>query len=473
MLSFFTNPLKRKQYLLMAGDGLIVLGAILLAYTVRFTLEGTPLTTIRQRMTWMILAMVAVHLLTFYVFELYDLSWRFTTGRSGLAVLGGVLISWSGLSILSFLFPDYKFGRVVLALYVSLVTPAVFLWRKWFFGYLLHVPKRRNLLLVGSDLTNGIMKEELEKYPIKEYNLVGLITDWRNYAEGACPESFDHAQDELRRRANPGRESLEQVVREKAVDTIVYSVNDGFSEDFLAQILTMRFQEVEVCDMPRFYGRLVGKIPAFAVNASWLLNSVNVNPYLSSPLKRTFDLFLAVVGLVLAAFPLLLIALIIKLDSRGSVFFKQERLGLNGVPFTTIKFRTMLQDAEAESGPVWAREDDPRITRVGRFLRKSRLDELPQLINILKGEMSFVGFRPIRRHFAKVLAAQIPFYSLRFTIRPGITGWPQVKYNYAGSEEGQLEKFQYELFYLQNASPLLDAYVILKTVQTVLFRRGQ
>ncbi len=273
--------------------------------------------------------------------------------------------------------------------------------------------------------------------------------------------------------ANPGGERLERVMQEKAVDTIVYSVNDGLSDDFLAQILTMRFQGVEVCDMPRFYGQLVGKIPALAVNAAWLLNSVNANPYLSSPLKRILDLFLAIVGLVLSAPLLLLIALAIKLDSRGPVFFRQERLGLNGVPFTTIKFRTMVQDAEARSGPVWAREDDPRITKVGKFLRKSRLDELPQLINVLKGEMSFVGFRPIRQHFAQMLAQQIPFYSLRFTIRPGITGWPQVKYDYAGSEEGQLEKFQYELFYLQNASPLLDAYVILKTVQTVLFRGGQ
>jgi lipopolysaccharide/colanic/teichoic acid biosynthesis glycosyltransferase len=133
----------------------------------------------------------------------------------------------------------------------------------------------------------------------------------------------------------------------------------------------------------------------------------------------------------------------------------------------------MVQDAEARTGPVWAEADDPRITRVGKLLRKSRLDELPQLLNALKGEMSFVGFRPIRRHFAQVLAEQIPYYALRFTIKPGITGWPQVKYNYAGSEGGQLEKFQYELFYLQHASPLLDAYIILKTVQTVLLRRGQ
>jgi FlaA1/EpsC-like NDP-sugar epimerase len=153
MFFFLANPVKRKQYLLMAGDGLVVLGAILLAYTVRFTLEGTPLSTIQQRMTWMIPAMVAVHLLAFYVFELYDLGKRFPTGRGGLAVLGAVVASWGELSILSFLFPGYKLGRVVLALYVSVAAPAAFLWRKWFFGHLLHLSERRNLLLVGSDTT--------------------------------------------------------------------------------------------------------------------------------------------------------------------------------------------------------------------------------------------------------------------------------------------------------------------------------
>jgi exopolysaccharide biosynthesis polyprenyl glycosylphosphotransferase len=310
---------------------------------------------------------------------------------------------------------------------------------------------------------------------------VGVLNGEEDPAERACPESFDlstslktsYAQDKLRRGANPGGERLERVVQEKAVDTIVYSVNDGLSDDFLAQMLTMRFQGVEVCDMPRFYGQLVGKIPALAVNAAWLLNSVNANPYLSSPFKRLFDLFLAVIGMALS-FPIFpLIAIAIKLDSKGPVLFRHQRMGLNLKPFTVLKFRTMIQDAEARFGPLWAQEDDPRITRVGRLLRKSRLDELPQLINVLKGEMSFVGFRPLRKHFADELSKVIPFYYLRFTIKPGLTGWPQVKYNYADSEEGHLEKFQYEMFYIQNASLFLDIYIVLKTVQTILFRWGQ
>jgi lipopolysaccharide/colanic/teichoic acid biosynthesis glycosyltransferase len=153
------------------------------------------------------------------------------------------------------------------------------------------------------------------------------------------------------------------------------------------------------------------------------------------------------------------------------VLFKQERLGLYQQPFIMYKFRTMIEDAEAQTGPMWTHMDDTRITHVGHILRKTGLDELPQLLNIIKGEMGFVGFRPIRKHFADILAQEIPHYHLRFILRPGVTGWSQVRYDYAGSKEGQLEKFQYELFYLQNASPLLDLFIIIKTLQKAILRR--
>jgi lipopolysaccharide/colanic/teichoic acid biosynthesis glycosyltransferase len=138
-----------------------------------------------------------------------------------------------------------------------------------------------------------------------------------------------------------------------------------------------------------------------------------------------------------------------------------------------MKFRTMLDDAERETGPKWSSNKDPRVTKLGRILRKTRIDEIPQLISVLKGDMSIVGPRPIRKHFADILAKDIPFYRLRFLVRPGITGWAQVKHDYAGSKKGQIEKLQYDLFYVQNQSLFLDLYIILKTIQTVLFRYGE
>jgi lipopolysaccharide/colanic/teichoic acid biosynthesis glycosyltransferase len=190
-------------------------------------------------------------------------------------------------------------------------------------------------------------------------------------------------------------------------------------------------------------------------------------------LKRTIDVFVAASLLILSS-PLAFICyMAVKLTSRGPVLFRQERLGENQKPFTLMKFRTMVADAEKECGPTWSSSCDPRVTKVGRVLRKTRLDEIPQLINVLKGDMSFVGPRPIRKYFADILAEKIPYYRMRFLTKPGITGWAQVKLDYAGSEEGQTEKLEYDLFYIQNQSLLFDLYIFLKTIQTIIFRPGQ
>lgn len=189
-------------------------------------------------------------------------------------------------------------------------------------------------------------------------------------------------------------------------------------------------------------------------------------------IKRAFDVAVAGMGL-LALAPLLgLIALAIKLDSPGRVLFPQERVGQWRRPFRCLKFRTMCEDAERLTGPVWAADNDPRVTRIGRFLRKSRMDELPQLINVLRGEMSLVGARPIRRYFAEQLAEMIPFYDLRFVEKPGLTGWAQVKYRYSSSFTEQIEKFYFDYYYIRNRSVALDVYIMLLTASVVVRLKG-
>jgi lipopolysaccharide/colanic/teichoic acid biosynthesis glycosyltransferase len=194
-------------------------------------------------------------------------------------------------------------------------------------------------------------------------------------------------------------------------------------------------------------------------------------PFLNGPLKRAMDILLVLLSAPLAIILLGLAALAIKLSSRGPVVFVQERLGRNGVFFPCYKLRTMVEGAE-QGVPQWATASDPRVTPVGRFLRQSRLDELPQLYNVWRGDMSFVGVRPIRQHFARLLAAKEPLYYLRFLARPGLTGWDQVHNGYPSTVDGQLRKFRYDLYYLHNASFWLDLLILGKTIMVILRRQG-
>jgi lipopolysaccharide/colanic/teichoic acid biosynthesis glycosyltransferase len=189
-------------------------------------------------------------------------------------------------------------------------------------------------------------------------------------------------------------------------------------------------------------------------------------------IKRALDVVLASAGLILLAPLIGIVAAAIKLDSEGPVFLVQERLGRWRAPFPCFKFRTMCKDAERHTGPVWASADDPRITRVGRFLRMSRMDELPQLINVLRGDMSLVGTRPIRQFYADQLAELIPFYDLRFLEKPGLTGWAQVKYRYSSSITEQIEKFYYDYYYIRNRSIALDVYIMLLTAAVMVRMKG-
>jgi exopolysaccharide biosynthesis polyprenyl glycosylphosphotransferase len=270
--------------------------------------------------------------------------------------------------------------------------------------------------------------------------------------------------------------SLFDFVRESQANTVV--VSDRLKNLPLLmrkQLLDLRFGGVAIYDAPLIYETLTGKVPVTRVTDSWFLfhnQGAIFNPAVYRKMKKIIDKVFALIGIILTCPLMLLAALAIKLTSKGPTFFKQERLSQNERPFTLIKFRTMIDNAEKLTGPKWASEDDPRITKVGRFLRKSRLDELPQFFNVLKGDMSFVGPRPIRKQVADMLAKEFPYYRLRFTIKPGLTGWAQVRGDYAGSKEGQFEKLQYDLYYVQNQSILFDLFISLKTVQTVLFRRG-
>jgi sugar transferase (PEP-CTERM system associated) len=231
---------------------------------------------------------------------------------------------------------------------------------------------------------------------------------------------------------------------------------------------------IRVEDWPAFYEKATGKILVTDVRPSWLIFS---DGFVKTPrteiVKRFFDIGVSLVGLCLAAPLMVLAAIAVKLESPGPVLFRQPRLGQNGSVFILNKFRSMGENAEKETGPVWSVKQDPRITRVGYLLRRTRLDELPQLFNVLVGHMSFIGPRPERPEFVVTLQKQIPYYMERLAVKPGITGWAQVKHDYGSSVEDALEKLQYDLYYIKNLSLFLDFLIVLNTVQVVLFAKGR
>jgi len=256
---------------------------------------------------------------------------------------------------------------------------------------------------------------------------------------------------------------------------VIIATDHAFSHEEISRLMDMRQNGSTVQDLVAFYEANQTKVPVLHLRHGWFLQGGGfslLHNRAGIRFKRIIDVLLSAVLVVLTSPLMLLAALAIKLDSPGSVFYSQERVGLNGAAFRLHKFRTMVADAE-KAGARWAEQDDPRITRTGRFLRKSRIDELPQLWNVLKGEMSFIGPRPERPEFIEQLEQEIPYYELRHLVKPGITGWAQVMYPYGASVSDALEKLQYDLYYIKNFSLLLDFVILMKTARIVLYRKGR
>jgi sugar transferase (PEP-CTERM system associated) len=239
------------------------------------------------------------------------------------------------------------------------------------------------------------------------------------------------------------------------------------------ELLECKLRGLEILDLPTFFEQQTGILPLESINASWMIFSEGFSQGSArDAVKRVFDLLVSGSFLLLLSPLMILIAILIKLESRGPVFYTQERVGQFGVPFTIYKFRSMRTDAEKDGTPVWARKNDDRTTRIGRFIRRTRIDELPQTLNVFLGHMSFVGPRPERPYFVNELAEQIPYYHARHSVKPGITGWAQVKFPYGASVEDAMHKLQYDLYYVKNHSLFLDLMILLQTAQVVVLGKG-
>ncbi len=264
-----------------------------------------------------------------------------------------------------------------------------------------------------------------------------------------------------------GIDELKEIIENNNVDTIVFSFNIYESKELCQQIFSNLPLELNFVSFNRFYETITGKIPLNTIDELWFLENISQAKRRTYELaKRSFDVFFSIFGLVLTGIIFPFVALAVKIDSKGPILYSQKRVGLKEKEFNFYKFRTMITDAE-EQGPQWASKDDPRITRVGKFLRITHLDEFPQFWNILKGELSFVGPRPERPEFVEKLKKEIPYYDIRHLIKPGFTGWAQIKYQYGASVKEAEEKLSFDLFYIKNRSFFFDLAILFKTIQLV------
>ena len=356
-------------------------------------------------------------------------------------------------------------GRGHLAITISIATTLLILYRLVLASYFTARTRARRTLVAGAGWAGAEMIREIEQDGESDYEVVGLVDDNPDLM-GTEVEGYPVLSTS---------DDACQLLLENEADHVVVAVSHGRTDTFLRNLLRCKTSGARVVEMADLYKAIAHKVPIKHVTDQWFILGHGFDldsRWMLANAIRILDLTLAVVGLVMAAPFLLVAAVAIKLTSPGPVFFTQARVGQYGRDFTLIKLRTMRNDAEDKSGPVWSRKNDARVTTVGRFLRRTRIDELPQMINVLRGEMSFVGPRPERRFFVDQLNEKIPYYELRHTIKPGISGWAQVCYRYTNDEEGALEKLQYDLYYIQEMSLFLYGLVILKTIQTVVSKPG-
>ena len=460
------------------GDFILAIFALYSAFFLRFgrTLEKEEIFGLTGSKV-LIFGFVLVFLS--FMFQMYTHEKNKGKKELLIKILGEISMALLVLSAFYYLNPVVVLGRGVLAL--SLVTFGLlqFLWH-FSYGVFLFPGLSRKVLILGSGSLAQKMGEIVEEknHPYVLASHINMPYE-QLYLPSCLPlvSGNGHSDGKGNGNSNINRDGcvygLEDVVKQEKAHKIVVSLSERRGVFPVRDVLNCKLKGIDVVDAPTFYEEMMGKLLIEELTPSWFIFSdgFKITP-LKRSVKRVIDILAACVGLSVLLPILPVIALAIKISSPGPVFFKQLRIGEGEKTFTLYKFRTMRKDAEEGTGAVWAQERDPRVTRVGKLLRKTRLDEFPQFYNVLKGDMSIVGPRPERPEFVESLKRQIPYYSERHTISPGITGWAQICYPYGSSVHDSLEKLRYDLYYIKHLSIFLDIMVIIETVKVLLFGRG-
>lgn len=443
-------PVRIKVKLALLVGDLILLSLCILAGSYIRRREIEPL--FGQYSTAWILCLM-IYPLCFYLTRSYEVQPEASSTENLRRPLLGLLIAASSTSLLFFFAPDIRFGRGIFAIANAIYILVLLSWRLAVFVRL----RRRSLsvLLMGNAVAVDLARQLIREYsPHSQTRIWHPKTEPANTSVLMDPHGLPTDEDDY--------------------DLLILA-GHALDPATLRKAASLRLQGVVVWNLPRLWSEFAERLPAPFIDERWVATAEgfrSLNEQSFQVIKRLADVSLAFMGLVLGFPIMLLAAILIKFQDGGTVFYSQDRVGKGEKTFRVHKLRTMVAEAEGDTGPVWALPNDPRVTRVGHWLRKLRIDEIPQMWNVLKGEMSFVGPRPERPVFVKALQSKYPVYSLRHLVRPGITGWAQVRCPYAASEEDNLLKLEYDLYYLQNASMLFDLRIFLKTISTVASGRG-
>ena len=369
------------------------------------------------------------------------------------------------LTLIFYMAPELQIGRGVLMAVFVIAAGGIFFARIVFFKTSeLRFLETRIIFLGGGPLAKECSELAAQNTSYHKYDIAGFIAI---PAEECCVPTSQL----LKMREG---ESLAALASAHNVEEIVVSVQNRRGGFPIKELLACKLQGIKVTDAASFFERESCQIRVDSLQPSWLVFGGGFDQsFIRTFMKRGFDLICSA-GILIVSFPVMVItALLIFLEDRAPIFYQQERVGLDGNTFNVLKFRSMRNDAEKGGKPQWAAQDDPRVTTIGNFIRKTRIDELPQILNVFKGEMSFVGPRPERPYFVEQLIEVVPYYNVRHSIKPGITGWAQVRYGYGASADDALQKLQYDLYYVKNNSLFLDILILIDTLKVVLFRSGR
>lgn len=439
---------------LLAGELSIILASFVLAIFISFRADA-PL--MLWASLWKLAVVAVLMVLCAYAMELYDHHSLAESYGKLAVILKSIGVVAFILAGIAFLYPSFLIGKSTFLLGLLVLTPLWLFWRTAGERLVLHPALRERIYILG----DGELANRVFKMIDSRNDLAMDVVGWERNVEE--PELVQQSL----------RKIVVDIPTGRTVDRVIVALHDRRSAMPVKELLDLRLNGVVVEEATTLVESLSGKIEIDELRPSWLIFGDGFRLQPKHLFTRRVVSTLASLVLTVLTIPIVpIIALLIRITSPGPVLYRQKRVGLRGKTFNCYKFRTMRCDAEADTGPTWAQDNDPRITAFGRLLRASRLDEIPQLWNVLKGDMAFVGPRPERPEFVNQLNQVIPYYGVRHATLPGITGWAQVSYKYGNTLEDAKEKLRYDLYYIKNWSPALDFWIMFKTIRTVLFGKG-